>query len=170
MVHDRAPAGTAGLCGDVSPLTRVLHARRAGVGAAALALLVLTGCTLSSGEREPEVVYEFAAETIPGESFSAVGAADSLVSPSIHIVSVPEEAQSMTLEFACAGGEYLQAEVGDSMTLEQWPLIGLCDGVQTLSLPITGPWESTMRPQSSTTPRPHHAPSWPTCSTTCTPP
>jgi hypothetical protein len=124
-----------------------------------IAAAVLTAC--ASGGAEPGELPGLP-ESEPsisiGDSIAGVGPTEF---PGMDM-PMPADARSVTVTFACTGGERFSLEIGDSMMLGQAPLSGTCDGESTLSWPIvekTGPtlsvyladgveWEAT--PEFST--------------------
>ena len=123
------------------PANRPRYARAA-LAAGVLALL-LSGCTSTvAGESTPDLPPSAtAAEQLPGETLSGRGVAAPAPGMGGGMaevpVNVPTGANSVTIDFGCAGGGMFFLEFGDSMMLGQAPLTGTCDGMRQLTLPLT---------------------------------
>lgn len=112
---------------------------------AALVIAVVSGCSTppgtatSTGHSVPAAVTDDLAVKV----LSGWGAG--FATPTTHLVTVPDDAQSVVVQFGCAGGHGFFVELGDSMMLGQSGISGMCDGLESLSLPIDGGSNTSMR-------------------------
>lgn len=112
---------------------------------AALVVVVVSGCSTPSGTATSPGPSEtpMATSGLAVEVLSGLGAG--FAEPTTHPLTVPDEAQSVVVQFGCAGGHDFFVEVGDSMMLGQSPISGVCDGLSYLSLPIEGGSDTSVR-------------------------
>lgn len=111
----------------------------------ALVTVLLSGCSFPQEGQNPPAATptQSGANDLAVEALSGRGAG--FAEPTSHPLTVPDEAQSVVLQFGCAGGHDFFVEVGDSMMLGQSPISGVCDGLAYLSLPIEGGSDTSLR-------------------------
>jgi hypothetical protein len=99
--------------------------------------MALGGCAASEPTASP-------APTPTGETIVEVGTDGPTItgtgptapSPGVDF-PLRDGMRSVTIDFSCEGGGPFHVEVGDSMMLGQAPLRGTCEGLRTLTWPIT---------------------------------
>lgn len=101
----------------------------------AMTAIALSGCASSdagtTSESAPATPDSSATAVI--ESVSGQGSTEF---PGVEF-PIPDDAQSVVVDFECVGGGNYSVELGDSMMLGQTPLSGPCDGTAQLSWPVT---------------------------------
>lgn len=116
------------------------HPRPAlGAAAAAFAALVLmlTGCTPAEPEADPTPTPT--AETVVEVSTTGpviTGTGPTEPYPGVDF-PLPDHARSVTIDFECDGGTNFHLEVGDPMAIGEAALRGTCDGITSLTWPVT---------------------------------
>lgn len=119
------------------------HPRPALGAAAAFAALVvmLAGCTAAEPEADPTPT---ATATATGETVAQVSTTGPVITgtgptepyPGVDF-PLPDHARSVTIDFECEGGLNFHLEVGDPMAAGEAALRGTCDGITSLTWPVT---------------------------------
>jgi len=103
---------------------------------AALVTVGLSGCSFAQEAEDLSAPSTTQAATGDLDVEVLAGWGTGFAEPTAHPLTIPDEAQSVVVQFGCAGGHDFFVEFGDSMMLEQSPISGVCDGLAYLSLPI----------------------------------
>lgn len=113
---------------------------RPALGAAAVfaaLVLMLTGCTAAEPEADPTptpTVETVVQVSTTGPAITGTGPTEPY--PGVDF-PLPEHARSVTIDFECGGGLNFHIEVGDAMAVGDAALRGTCDGITSLTWPVT---------------------------------
>jgi hypothetical protein len=124
---------------------RTVRASRLGPLVAIVVAVGLSGCTGSAAGAgtSPAAAPATSAPAVivtEAEPVTGLGPTPASGAP----LTIPDDAQSVSIAFACDGGEHVVVEFGDSMRLEQAVLHGVCDGTRELSWPLTDETEPVL--------------------------
>lgn len=105
--------------------------------ASAVLVVMLTGCTVAEPQAAPTptpTVETVVQVSTTGPTITGTGPTDPY--PGIDF-ALPDHARSVTIDFECEGGLNFHIEVGDPMATGEAALGGTCDGITSLTWPVT---------------------------------
>ncbi|MGW9159700.1 hypothetical protein [Microbacterium sp. NPDC055665] len=113
------------------------HAAISLASASAVLAVMLAGCTVAEPQAAPTptpTVETVVQVSTSGPAITGTGPTDPY--PGVDF-PLPDHARSVTIDFECEGGTNFHIEVGDPMATGEAALGGTCDGITSLTWPVT---------------------------------